>query len=57
MLSSARAAGRVFLTSIKSTSLLGGDFNLDTAGDQRFQCNMMDVCRAVVSDRKAIIDH
>lgn len=56
MVSSAKAAGRVFLTSIQSKSVLSGDFNLDSAGDHRFHCNMMDVPRAKFLE-EMIIDH
>lgn len=50
--SSARAAGRVFLTSIKSKSVLSGDFNLDSAGGHRFHSNMMDVPGAKFQRKK-----
>jgi len=56
MVSSARAAGRVFLTSIKSQSVLSGDFNLDSAGGHRFHSNMMDVPGAKFSEKEMIID-
>lgn len=52
MVSSARAAGRVFLTSIKSKSVLSGDFNLDSAGGHRFHSNMMDVPGAKFQRKK-----
>lgn len=57
MVSSAKAAGRVFLTSIQSKSVLSGDFNLDSAGGRRFHCNMMDVPGAKFSEKEMIIDH
>lgn len=50
MVSSARAAGRIFLTSIQSTSFLSGDFNSDTAGGHEFQSNMMDLPTTIFSD-------
>lgn len=57
MVSSGRAAGRVFLTSIQSKSVLSGDFNLDSACGHRFHWNMMNVLGAKFSEREMIIDH
>lgn len=57
MVSSARAAGRVFLTSIQSKSVLSGDFNLDSVCGHRFHWNMMNVLGAKFSEKEMIIDH